>query len=358
MPKKNDEFLSEKQRVDYETHRRNFIEWLMVFGKSPDSIQGYSEDTVYKTAYRCGKFDRWAWEQNDGYTMPLTHDHADAYLRELAYEDYSGSHMANTKDSLKRYFKWRHHKYGEDLWDPELTISKDTNVQPPDFLSVDERKQIRQAALDYGAIPAYDNLSPEARTQWKMHVSKVLRKPLEDVVPADWDRMNGWKYTSLVWTSLDTGLRPAEVGRARVSWVDVDNQMLRIPVEDSAKNADNWPVSISERTADSLERWITERENYALYENTDALWLTREGNPYGPKSLRRLLHRLCEEAGINIETRKMSWYTIRHSVGTYMTREEDLAEAKAQLRHKSVQTTTKYDAAPVEDRRDALDRMG
>ena len=53
----------------------------------------------------------------------------------------------------------------------------------------------------------------------------------------------------------------------------------------------------------------------------------------------------------------MSWYAIRHSVGTYMTREEDLAAAKAQLRHKSVQTTMKYDAAPVEDRQDALKRM-
>jgi len=41
-----------------------------------------------------------------------------------------------------------------------------------------------------------------------------------------------------------------------------------------------------------------------------------------------------------------------------MTREEDLAAAQAQLRHRSAATTMKYDNAPVEDRRDALDRMG
>jgi integrase len=40
-----------------------------------------------------------------------------------------------------------------------------------------------------------------------------------------------------------------------------------------------------------------------------------------------------------------------------MTREEDLAAAQAQLRHKSVQTTMKYDQTPVEDRRAALNRM-
>jgi integrase len=71
-----------------------------------------------------------------------------------------------------------------------------------------------------------------------------------------------------------------------------------------------------------------------------------------------VIGKLCEIAGINTDNRHMSWYSIRHSVGTYMTREEDLAAAQAQLRHKSPETTMKYDQTPVEDRRDALDRMG
>ncbi|QSG08544.1 XerD/XerC family integrase [Halapricum desulfuricans] len=40
-----------------------------------------------------------------------------------------------------------------------------------------------------------------------------------------------------------------------------------------------------------------------------------------------------------------------------MAREEGLAAAQAQLRHKSEQTTMRYDQAPVEDRRDALNWM-
>jgi len=63
-------------------------------------------------------------------------------------------------------------------------------------------------------------------------------------------------------------------------------------------------------------------------------------------------------ADIDTEDRKISWYTIRHSVGTYMTHEEDLAAAQAQLRHKSERTTMRYDQAPVEERKKALDRMG
>lgn len=38
-------------------------------------------------------------------------------------------------------------------------------------------------------------------------------------------------------------------------------------------------------------------------------------------------------------------------------REEDLAAAQSQLRHKSPRTTMRYDQTPVEDRQDALDRM-
>lgn len=52
------------------------------------------------------------------------------------------------------------------------------------------------------------------------------------------------------------------------------------------------------------------------------------------------------------------WYSIRYSVGTCMTRGEDLAAAQVQLRHKRPEAAMKYDSAPPDDRRDGLDRMG
>ncbi len=107
-----------------------------------------------------------------------------------------------------------------------------------------------------------------------------------------------------------------------------------------------------------LDRWLDQRETYSAYQDSDALWLTRECNPYRSHALKHLLEGLCELAGINTSNRQASWYTVRHSVGTYMAREEGLAAAQTQLRHESVQTTMKYDQAPVEDRRSALDRMG
>lgn len=86
--------------------------------------------------------------------------------------------------------------------------------------------------------------------------------------------------------------------------------------------------------------------------------MTRQNNPYCSQSLSGLIDRLCEIADIDTTNRDISWYSLRHSTGTYMVREEDLAAAQAQLRHKSPQTTMRYDQTPPEDRRDALDRMG
>jgi integrase len=121
---------------------------------------------------------------------------------------------------------------------------------------------------------------------------------------------------------------------------------------------DNWVIGLRDQTVTALTRWLSQRETYPMYQGRSELWLTREENPYQTHSLNYLLSKLCKLADIPTENRDMSWYSIRHSVGTYMTREEDLAAAAAQLRHKSTQTTMKYDNAPVEDRRKALERMG
>lgn len=308
VPQDNRDWLSEKQLVDYRSQRRDFLEWLLHIGKAPDQAEGYSPYTVYETGYRTAAFDRWVWER-DGYQIPST-THGDEYLEHVAYSDRSQSSKGKIEEAMARYFRWMPH----EEWDPEYSFESSGSRGPRDFLTRSERRQIRQVALD-----------------------------LDD----------GWLTPSLVWTSLDAGLRPIEVGRATVDWVDIQNGVLRIPHEDSSKNEGNWTVSLTSRTSEVLEHWLDQRD----YES-DLIWQTSHGNPYGSRSLSRLLSRLATHAGIRTENRQLSWYAIRHSVGTYMAREEGLAAAQAQLRHKSTQTTMKYDQVPVEDRRDALDRMG
>ncbi|MFC4359308.1 tyrosine-type recombinase/integrase [Halobium salinum] len=357
--KKSRELLTEKELIDYRSHRVDFLRWLIHLGKNPDMAVGYGRDTIQNTAYRTDLFNRWVWQEEDGYTMSLTHAQADEYMEELLYSDTTSTHKANTQKSLKRFYKWLSFEKNGDEWEPSRSFSGSNGSSGPrEFLTIEERKKVREAALRYGSIPSYSSVSPEERSEWKAHLAQRFGKPKSEVTPDDWDTANSWKFTSLVWVSLDCGLRPVEVERAKTSWVDTDNGVLRIPKEDSAKNEGDWVVALQDRTADALERWIDERDRYAVYDGIESLWLTREANPYQSQSLRRLLLKLCDLAEIRTENRKMSWYALRHSTGTAMAHERDLAAAKAQLRHKSEQTTMKYDNVPIEQRREALERMG
>lgn len=359
VPESAQERLNDRQVVDYRSHRRDLVRWALHLGKDPSTADGYAHGTVKHRAYRIDSFYQWVWDEYDGYTTSVTHDHADRYVQELAYGDSSANHKSNVVKALKMLFKWQKHERGGELWEPDMTFSSGSQPsQPRDYFTRDERTSLREAALEYDSVPCYTALTANERREWKRLLAQRYKMPLNEVGKEEFQRANGFKFPSLVWMSLDAGLRPVEVERASVNWVDVDNEVLRIPADDAAKSDENWTVSIRSQTATMLQKWLMERELYEKYDETDALWLTREGNPYQSRSLKYLLERLCEHAGIEIGNRQISWYAIRHSVGTYMTREEDLAAAQAQLRHKSEQTTMKYDNAPVEDRQDALDRMG
>ena len=351
-------YLNPRQLQDYRAERKACIQWLLTSGKDPEKHDGYALSTVKTRARRMDQLYRWVWDRENGYTLNVTPDHADAWMTHLAQQDESGAHKSNCQKALQSLFKWRHHERGAAEWEPSITFSGSNASQPRDYLTREERTQIREAALEYGSIPSYANLSPTERDRWRTHLAQRFEKPKDDIGPGDWERANGWKIPSLVWASLDAGLRPVEIERARPSWIDADNCVLRIPMEDSAKSYENWTVGLKERTATMLEQWLAERDAYSMYDDSESLWLTREGNPYGSGALKHVLMQLCDIAEIDTEPRQLSWYAIRHSVGTYMTREEDLAAAQSQLRHKSPRTTMRYDQTPVEDRQNALDRMG
>lgn len=358
-PQPTEQKLNHRQLVDYKQHRKQCLSWLYTVGKNPDKAEGYAAATVRQRAARMDMFYRWVWDEKGHYTVDVTCEHADTYMRHLAREDNSNAHKDNCQKAVQMLLKWRHREHGTDQWEPEIRFSTSGGAsQPRDFLTKSERGAIREAALEYGSVPSYNNLSPEQRARWKKYLAQRFQKPTSEVTPDDWERANNWKIPSLVWVSLDAGLRPIEVERAVVSWADTSNGVLRIPQEESSKNTENWIVGLTDRTADLLERWLQQRRTHPVYDDSDKLWLTREGNPYRSATLKTVLAKLCNIADIPTENRQMSWYAIRHSVGTYMAREEGLAAAQAQLRHKSVQTTMKYDQTPVEDRQNALDRMG
>ena len=350
--------LTERQMVDYAHHRREFLEWSLYLGKNPEKAKGYSRQTMEVRASRIDQFYRWVWDQR-GYTTGVTHEDADTYLQELAYSDKAQSSKAHTLKSLKGLFKWRNHEHNMDPWEPSVTFSKSNeSTNPRDYLTREERRTIREAALEYDSPSRYSSLTPEQRDRMKEYIANQLGKAKASVTLEDWEKIEGWKYTSMTWTSLDCGLRPIEVERARIQWIDLQNEVLRIPKSDSSKKADWWESSIQSRTATALSRWLEQRAALPLYDDTDALWLTRKGNPYNSRSLSYLMDNLCEIAGISTENREITWYSIRRGLATGLIDVADLSTAQTQLRHKDPKTTMRYDQAPPKRRQKALDKLG
>lgn len=352
--------LNKRQMVDYTAHRKALVKWMIHKGKEPDEGEGYAHETVKRRANNLDMIYRWVWGEFDGYTADITHDHADAFNDHLAFwDDISVSYKSNLQKALKMLFTWREEKFGDEMWEPEITFNASVSATAPrDYFTKAERRKLRESALRAGSIPHYNSVTPKERSELKQYLAMRFKKPIDDIGPKDFKRANGFKIPSLVWASLDAGLRPLEVARAKPSWIDTENAVLRIPARDSTKNDQNWTVAIQRKTAEMLAEWKAERQQYEKYEGSDNLWLTRENNPYRSSALKHVLNKLVEDASINPKDRSLSWYAIRHSVGTYMSREDGLAAAQTQLRHISEKTTMKYDQAPVEDRQDALSRMG
>jgi len=226
--------LNPKQEIAYREHRRELAEWLLNLGKNPQKAEGYSRSVVKTKMNRLDLFYRFVWEREGRYVQDMTTDYADQWMRWLARQDYTESTKCNYQKAVKTLFKWKRDARGSDVeWTPEIEYSDpSTNYQPREYLTKRDRKKLRQAALEYGSVPHYNSVSPEERDRWRSYLAQRLQKPKEEVTKQDFMDANSFKYTSMIYAALDAGLRPCEVGRANVAWVDTANGVLRIPREE------------------------------------------------------------------------------------------------------------------------------
>ncbi len=278
------EYLNPKQEVTYREHRRELAEWMLGLGKVPEKAEGYSYSTVRNRMNRLDLFYRFIWNREGRYIQDLTTDHADSWMRHLARQDMKESTKNHYQKACKTLFKWKREARNIDVgWEPDIEYSDpSTTYTPRDYLTREDRRKLRQAAMEYGSVPHYNSLSPEERDNWKTYLSQRLQKPKEDVVKQDFLDANSFKYTSMIHVALDAGLRPIEIKRANIQWADTENAVLRIPREESSKNRENWIVASKEETTSILERWLEEHTTRilsccvrALSDSVRAYFLTR-----------------------------------------------------------------------------------
>jgi hypothetical protein len=187
VPDKTKSRLKDRQHTDYQAYMQQMVDWLLNIGKNPDKAQGYSNYTVKTAVYQIDKFHRFIWDQvEDGYTLQITTDHADQFMQHIAVKDWQQSYKASLQKSVKREMKYRKHRRGTQEWDPEISYYESGSThQPRDFLSKQERIQIREAALN-----RLEAMNLIAGTVFDCNVSYLVEEMLDHNVVFEFDGLS------------------------------------------------------------------------------------------------------------------------------------------------------------------------
>jgi integrase len=168
--------------------------------------------------------------------------------------------------------------------------------------------QLYEASIEIGSVKSYHNkgMSSEERDRITAYLAQRFEKQKSEIGPDDFKRANSWKWPSIVATSIDCGLRPIEVGRATVDWLNLDDGLLMIPKDEATKNEEPWECTIRDKTVRILRKWLDERGSYEKYHLRDGLWLTKYGNPYSSNSLNATFRKMLRETNIQPNGRDLS----------------------------------------------------
>ncbi|WP_459889384.1 site-specific integrase [Halostagnicola bangensis] len=356
-----------KDAESVQQERQAFYNWMIEKGKSPlkhDPLSKANADNYYR---RLDQLHRTAIESFDPEDKTrLTTDQADELLLLLARDeiqkvdggDYTDASKRKFTNALAKYFEWQYHEGTlEFQWRPRVKFSDGPHTSAAEF-TYEEVGRLLNVSKSYGKLPSYYETSPEERDRIHGLVAQRLSKPKTDVTRQDWQRADqSTKIWTLISVGYDAGLIPAEIQEAEVNWYKPEQQILKVPREQAAKEREKYIISLSEESCDGMSRWIRERRHLEKYDGSNKLWLNREGNPYQSGSLCNLLRKLCEEADVPTEDREVRWYSLRHTLGRHMKSDGSLTQTNDQLRHEVFETTAStYGNSAAEERQQTLDK--
>lgn len=117
--------LHARAGTDYESWKRDVLEWPHFEGKDPDRLRGYSKDTLRNTNYKIDQIMRWLWNQRD-YTTELTSNDADRLMKELGrYSEYQDANLNNFVKTIKRIFAYYNHEKGKHIeWKCNIDLNE------------------------------------------------------------------------------------------------------------------------------------------------------------------------------------------------------------------------------------------
>ena len=145
----------------------------------------------------------------------------------------------------------------------------------------------------------------------------------------------GKRDRTMILLMADTGIRPAEAVRLKVSHVDLQKGYIFL-TKDITKTKKDRITPISSEVKNSL---VSLREIVlSQWENKDHLFLTEDGEEMETHVLRNNMKRYSKLAGV-----KVTPYQLRHFFGTeYLRHEGNLLYLQKVMGHSNLNTTKKY----------------
>ena len=137
------------------------------------------------------------------------------------------------------------------------------------------------------------------------------------------------------------GLRASEIGPLEVEGVvwQESGQIFSILVRHGKASSRDVRLPLDRLVSRMLSAWLAARKPGRF------LW----GRPLTRGAVRKILHRRCQEVGIEAAGRRLSPHVLRHSLATHLlARGMDIRQVQLLLRHRSIATTEKYLHADVD----------
>lgn len=307
-------------KITRQPGRRRKLVRTMPHAQDPDSIgswvlrflehlrvRNYSEWTIGNRERYGRHFAHWCEERSVVYPQEVTKPLLEAYQRSLFnFRTANGQPLGFSTQSshlitVRQFFKWLM-RQNVLLYNPasELELPRQPVQLPTDVLSIEEAERIMNV--------------PDVR--------EVL----------------GLRDRAILEVLYATGIRRAEL--IKLGLMDIDSAR-RVLVVREGKGRKDRVVPIGERALAWVNKYLLDaRPLLVLGTDEGALFLTQDGEAFGPDGLTELVGKYVREAGVS---KKGSCHIFRHTMATLMLEGgADVRFVQAMLGHVNLDTTAIY----------------
>ena len=278
---------------------QTFLEWMRE--------KNYSDATAHNRQGYLRRFISWCDERGLIRPQEITRPILERYQRYLyLYRKKDGKPLSARSQCahiipIRAWFKWLT-KSNRILYNPaaDLDYPKIERRLPKHILTVDEAERIMNV--------------PDIQTA------------------------TGLRDRAMLETLYSTGIRRMEL--VNLNWHDIDHERGTLMVRQGKGKKDRL-IPIGQRALAWIQKYRQEaRQEWALANDTDALFLTQQGDAFTPGRLTQMIAGLIDAANIG---KRGSCHLFRHTMATLMLENgADIRYIQVMLGHEELTTTQLY----------------